>query len=147
MKSSHIMMAGAGATCLAALAFWIGTQGAPQVSPEESAGYAGKVIVPGLVLPELTETAQIGQKIFETACASCHGKDAAGQDGVAPPLVHKLYEPSHHADEAFQRAAALGVRAHHWPFGDMPPVEGISRGEVAMITRYIREMQRANGIK
>ena len=57
-----------------------------------------------------------------------------------------IYEPSHHGDEAFQRAAAVGVRGHHWPFGDMPPVEGVTRGDVTMIIAYIRELQRANGI-
>ena len=72
--------------------------------------------------------------------------NAVGQDGVAPPLVHKIYEPSHHGDESFQRAAAVGVRAHHWSFGDMPAVEGITRGDVTMIVAYIRELQRANGI-
>ncbi|WP_424943653.1 c-type cytochrome [Aliiroseovarius crassostreae] len=147
MKPSYILLAGTGLAGLAAFAFWVGVQGETSAPSDQIAGQAQKSIVPDLVLPELTDTAQIGKKIFDTACASCHGANAAGQDGVAPPLVHKIYEPSHHADEAFQRAAAVGVRAHHWPFGSMPPVEGISRGEVAMITRYIRELQRANGIK
>jgi hypothetical protein len=29
----------------------------------------------------------------------------------------------------------------------MPPVEGLTRGDVAMVVAYIREIQRANGIK
>ena len=100
-----------------------------------------------VLLPEtLSQNAQIGQLGFEAKCAACHGLNAAGQDGVAPPLVHIIYEPSHHGDEAFQRAVAVGVRGHHWPFGDMPPVEGITRGDVTMIVAYIRELQRANGI-
>jgi hypothetical protein len=28
----------------------------------------------------------------------------------------------------------------------MPPVEGLTRGDVAMVIDYIREIQRANGI-
>jgi mono/diheme cytochrome c family protein len=100
-----------------------------------------------VLLPEaLSQNAKIGKLGFEAKCAACHGMNAAGQEGVAPPLVHKIYEPSHHGDEAFQRAAALGVRRHHWPFGDMPPVEGVTRGDVTMIVAYIRELQRANGI-
>lgn len=100
-----------------------------------------------VVVPEtFSANAQIGQVAFEAKCAVCHGANAAGQDGVAPPLVHKIYEPGHHADEAFQRAAALGVRAHHWPFGNMPPVEDVTRGDVAMIVAYVRELQQANGI-
>ena len=98
-------------------------------------------------LPEnLSQNAQIGKLAFGVKCASCHGTNAAGQDGIAPPLVHIIYEPGHHGDEAFQRAAAIGVRAHHWPFGNMPAVEGITRGDVKMITSYVRELQRANGI-
>lgn len=109
-----------------------GTQGAAMAN----------VVIPAT----LSENAQIGQKAFETNCAACHGVNAAGQDRVAPPLVHKIYEPSHHGDESFQLAAAQGVRAHHWRFGNMPAVEGITRGEVTLIIAYIRELQRANGI-
>lgn len=107
-----------------------------------SAGAMANVALPD----SLSQNAQIGKRGFEAKCAVCHGMNAAGQDGVAPPLVHIIYEPSHHGDEAFQRAAALGVRAHHWRFGDMPPVADVTRGDVAMIVAYIRELQRANGI-
>lgn len=100
-----------------------------------------------VLLPEtLSQNAHIGKLGFEAKCAACHGLNAAGQDGVAPPLVHIIYEPSHHGDDAFHRAAAMGARGHHWPFGDMPPVEGITRGDVTMIVAYVRELQRANGI-
>ena len=100
-----------------------------------------------VTLPEqLSDNAIIGKRIFEAKCASCHGRNAAGQKGVAPPLIHKIYEPSHHGDESFQRAAALGVRAHHWPFGNMPPVDGLTRSDVSTIITYVRELQRTNGI-
>ncbi len=103
--------------------------------------------IANVILPEtFTQNAQIGKRAFDMNCATCHGINAAGQEGIAPPLVHIIYEPSHHADESFQRAVALGVRAHHWPFGDMPAVEGLTRGDVTLITNYIRELQRANGI-
>ncbi|TKZ15450.1 cytochrome c [Shimia litoralis] len=90
--------------------------------------------------------AAIGQRIFENACVECHGTNAVGNEGAGPPLIHVIYEPSHHADEAFQRAVANGVRSHHWQFGDMQPVAGLTRGDVAMVIAYIREIQRANGI-
>ncbi len=96
---------------------------------------------------ELSATAQIGQTAFNAKCAACHGSNAEGQKGVAPPLVHKIYEPSHHGDMAFVLAAQNGVRAHHWPFGNMPPVEGLTRADVLNIVAYVRELQRANGIK
>ncbi len=98
-------------------------------------------------LPEtLSANAQVGKMAFEAKCSACHGANAVGQTDVAPPLVHKIYEPSHHADESFRRAVSLGVPQHHWPFGNMPPVEGLTRGDVNMIIAYVRELQRANGI-
>lgn len=95
---------------------------------------------------ELSPDAQIGKRGFEANCAVCHGLNAAGQDGVAPPLVHKIYEPGHHADFAFMTAARNGVRSHHWPFGNMPPVEGLTDTDIGYIVRYVRELQKANGI-
>ena len=100
-----------------------------------------------VVLPDtLSDRAQMGKSAFEAKCTDCHGSDAVGRAGIAPPLIHKIYEPSHHGDEAFQRAVSMGVRAHHWPFGDMPPVTDLTRADVQMIVAYIREVQRANGI-
>lgn len=120
---------------------------ASQTTTTDTAISTENGVLANVLLPEpLSQNAQIGQLGFEAKCAACHGLNAAGQDGVAPPLVHIIYEPSHHGDEAFQRAAAMGVRGHHWPFGDMPPVEGVTRGDVTMIIAYIRELQRANGI-
>lgn len=101
-----------------------------------------EVNVPGV----LSANARIGKTAFEAKCAACHGANAAGQNGVAPPLVHKIYEPSHHGDESFWIATQNGVRAHHWQFGNMAPVEGLTRGDVKMIVTYVRELQRANGI-
>ena len=120
---------------------------APQTADSDTATTMEDGVLADVLLPEsLSQNAQIGQLGFEAKCAACHGLNAAGQDGVAPPLVHIIYEPSHHGDEAFQRAAAMGVRGHHWPFGEMPPIEGVTRGDVTMIIAYIRELQRANGI-
>ncbi len=99
-------------------------------------------------LPEsFSPQAEMGRRVFEAKCASCHGRNAAGQAGVAPPLVHQIYRPAHHADIAFLLAAKNGVQAHHWRFGNMPPVEAITEGEVRLVIRYIRELQQANGIR
>lgn len=114
----------------------------PGLDSSETPGALVTVAVP----EDLTSGAQVGQKLFEENCAACHGKNASGQAGIAPPLIHKIYEPSHHADESFQRAAAFGVRSHHWPFGNMPPIGDVNRADVTMIIAYVRELQRANGI-
>ncbi|MCX7560897.1 cytochrome c [Sulfitobacter sp. F26204] len=115
---------------------------AEQSQPVLEAGALVNVLLPESLSPE----AQLGKRGFDAKCAACHGRNAAGRDGVAPPLVHIIYEPGHHGDESFQRAAALGVRAHHWRFGDMPPVTGVTSSDVAKITAYIRALQRTNGI-
>ena len=99
-----------------------------------------------VVVPPLSARAKVGEKLFDAKCATCHGRNAAGQDGVAPPLVHKIYEPNHHADISFQQAAKYGVRAHHWRFGNMPPVPGVDEADLSKIIEYVRELQRANGI-
>lgn len=88
---------------------------------------------------------QLGEAKFAAHCAACHGPRAAGT-AQGPPLVHKIYEPNHHADVAFQRAALNGVRAHHWDFGNMPKVEGVAPDDVDQIIRYIRWLQRQAGI-
>lgn len=88
---------------------------------------------------------QKGVLKFNAFCARCHGERASGTT-QGPPLVHKIYEPNHHGDQAFQRAAASGVRAHHWNFGDMPRIEGVTQEDVVEITRYIRWLQRQAGI-
>ncbi|MFO8127721.1 c-type cytochrome [Yoonia sp.] len=106
----------------------------------------GTPLVQVVIPDQFSDAARIGQRIFDGNCASCHGPNAAGRAERAPPLVHKIYEPSHHGDEAFQRAVAMGVPAHHWPFGDMIPVPGLTPGDVAMVVAYIRELQGANGI-
>ncbi len=114
--------------------------------PDLSDIEAGSPIVEVKLPAELSVNAQIGQRAFEASCAACHGANAAGQNGVAPPLVHITYEPNHHSDMAFILAAKNGVRAHHWNFGNMPAVDGLTDGDVKLIAQYVRELQEANGI-
>lgn len=83
--------------------------------------------------------------MFDGNCARCHGAAARGTD-VGPPLVHRIYEPSHHADISFYRAVEFGVAAHHWRFGSMQPVEGVARDDVTQIIGYLRWLQQEAGI-
>lgn len=99
-----------------------------------------------VIVPALTPEARAGQQAFDRRCAVCHGDSARGS-AQGPPLVHALYRPAHHADIAFELAVRRGVAAHHWRFGNMPAQEGVSSVEVAQITRYVRELQQANGIR
>jgi mono/diheme cytochrome c family protein len=88
---------------------------------------------------------QAGEAKFNANCAACHGKQGVGT-AQGPPLVHKIYEPNHHGDAAFQRAAANGVKAHHWQFGDMPKIVGASPADVDQIIPYVRWLQKQAGI-
>ena len=112
---------------------------------QSSSDVPGKPLVQ-VKVPTLSAPSQLGEQLFNENCASCHGKNAAGQYGVAPPLVHIIYEPNHHGDMAFQLAAKRGVRQHHWHFGSMPAVPSVTQQDVSKITAYVRELQRANGI-
>jgi mono/diheme cytochrome c family protein len=86
-----------------------------------------------------------GERLFNATCGGCHGERAVGT-GHGPPLVHSYYEPNHHGDVAFQRAVTLGVVPHHWRFGPMPKINGVSDADVKAITAYVRWLQREAGI-
>lgn len=99
-----------------------------------------------VVIPELSEVARAGAEAFGLRCAGCHGLDAGGT-ATGPPLLDPIYRPAHHADVSFQLAVRRGVAAHHWSFGNMAPVPGLNVDELASIIRYVREIQRANGVE
>ena len=90
------------------------------------------------------EEYQAGEERFNGLCARCHGMAGRGTN-MGPPLVHKIYEPSHHADFAFMRAAMQGVRAHHWKFGNMPKISEATSDDVTQIIPYVRWLQRQAG--
>ena len=144
---------GAVAVVLIAATGWYWSQArtgedtASSAQPGTTARSAGAPMAEVVVPVEFSAQAAQGETYYTAVCASCHGANAAGQEGIAPPLVHRIYEPSHHGDMAFVMAARNGVRAHHWSFGNMPPVEQrLTDGELAAIITYVRELQRANGI-
>lgn len=137
----------AGALFAAGIAGWaILANSSNSHSSTPDASEFGAALVSVTVPDAFSGKAQIGQTAYQSICIDCHGKDGSGRNGMGPPLVHKIYEPSHHSDESFQRAVAAGVRSHHWSFGDMAAVDGLTRGDVVSIIAYIRALQRANGI-
>ena len=107
--------------------FWPITKNASKNIPSDNS-------LTAITLPKtLTTSAQSGRRIYNVKCAHCHGINAVGQNKVARPLIHKVYELNHRGDESFQRAVALCVSAHHWPFENMPPTKGITRSDVKLI--------------
>jgi mono/diheme cytochrome c family protein len=86
-----------------------------------------------------------GAQLFAANCAVCHGPVGDGT-AAGPPLVHVIYEPSHHGDASFLFAVQRGVQPHHWQFGPMPPVAGLDDTDVADIVAWVRARQREAGI-
>ncbi|MCI0530014.1 MAG: cytochrome c [Nitrospira sp.] len=86
-----------------------------------------------------------GEALFNAKCAPCHGPGAQGTNH-GPSFLSKIYEPNHHSDISFHRAVQQGVQAHHWKFGNMPKVEGVSEQDVNEIVGYVRWLQRQAGI-
>ena len=96
-------------------------------------------------LPPTPAEHRQGDSLFTANCASCHGASARGTD-QGPPLLHIIYEPSHHSDASFVLAAQRGVAAHHWGFGNMPPQPQVDSASLRKIIAYVRWAQREVGI-
>ena len=113
-----------------------GTESDPQAGaqrPGDGAAYA------------LSDTGREGEGLFNANCSACHGVNAAGTD-QGPTLIDRIYHPNHHSDFSFANAMSRGVGQHHWRFGDMPRVTGVTPEDAAKIICYVRHVQRANGI-
>ncbi len=130
---------------LAAILFFLILAGCSAADPPEYDNTPRDDTQTAATVPVLSDTARAGEQVFNANCALCHGMNAAGAN-QGPPLVHQVYEPAHHQDFAFRNAVRNGVPAHHWLFGDMPPVSGVSDDDVGRIICYVRELQLANGI-
>jgi mono/diheme cytochrome c family protein len=95
--------------------------------------------------PGASESAT-GAELYARSCASCHGSDLRGTDR-GPSHLSQVYAPDHHPDASFRAAIVQGSPAHHWDFGDMPPVGGLSDEEIGQIIAYVREQQEAHGLE
>jgi len=104
-----------------------------------------KAIYENPVEPQAGPKINLGRMNFEAYCASCHGKTGRGTD-KGPTFISPVYHPGHHADGSFYLAAKRGARAHHWKFGDMEPIPGISDAQITSIIEYVRAVQKANGL-
>ena len=96
--------------------------------------------------PQDPQLVSAGSNLYETNCASCHGSDLRGTD-EGPSHLSKVYEPNHHGDGAFQLAVMNGSPQHHWNFGNMPPVTGLSEDDIEAIIAFVRENQRIEGFE
>ncbi|MBI5641868.1 MAG: cytochrome c [Deltaproteobacteria bacterium] len=91
------------------------------------------------------ETLKKGELLYKHSCLKCHGEKGSGTES-GPPLVHKIYHPNHHSDMSFRWAVQRGARSHHWTFGNMPKIDGVSDDEIEVLIKYIRNLQKEAGI-
>lgn len=87
-----------------------------------------------------------GEPLYQASCAQCHGTDLRGTS-LGPSHLSIVYEPNHHGDAAFVLAARAGVRQHHWRFGNMPPIPGLSDSDLDAIVAYVRDQQSIHGFE
>ena len=87
-----------------------------------------------------------GAEVYAESCASCHGADLRGTD-KGPAHLSIVYEPNHHTDDSFRSAIANGAPQHHWNFGDMEPVEGLTDDDVEAVIAYVRAEQERQGFE
>ncbi len=113
-------------------------------SPQPIGDGSNGGVTPATV-PAEPDSARSGEELFNANCSACHGVGATGTD-AGPPLIHEIYEPGHHPDFSIRNAVNQGVLQHHWFFGNMLPVAGLSSDDVEKIICYIREAQRDGGI-
>ena len=85
-----------------------------------------------------------GEILYKASCAACHGSDLLGT-AVGSPHLSVIYNPEHHGDGSFALAVINGVKAHHFEFGDMPPIPTVTEDDFTRILAYIRETQRTEG--
>lgn len=87
-----------------------------------------------------------GRRLFAANCAQCHGSELQGTTR-GPSLLSVVYAPDHHPDGAFRSAIANGVVPHHWDFGAMPPIPGLTDDDITQIIGYVRDVQQRNGFE
>ena len=94
--------------------------------------------------PATTVSLERGGDVYAAKCAQCHGLDLRGTER-GPSHLSGIYAPAHHSDESFRRAVRQGSPQHHGRFGAMPPIDGVSDGDLEAVIAYVRAQQRERG--
>ncbi len=89
---------------------------------------------------------EMGADVYAKSCASCHGDDLRGTD-KGPSHLSIVYQPGHHPDPSFESAIQNGTPSHHWNFGDMPAIPGLSDEEISAVIAFVRSEQERLGFE
>ena len=139
-RPSVVIYAGA-AALLALLAAIVACTGGGNEPPAPTATPTATTTAPA----QPTAVSVGGRALFIQTCSVCHGVDLEGTDN-GPPFLNRIYGPGHHSDASFRLAVQRGVISHHWRFGNMPKIEGLTDEQVEEIIKYVREQQALAGI-
>ena len=94
--------------------------------------------------PTLTPVEQ-GRVLYDTYCAECHGPRAVGtREG--PGLLDARSQADSMSDAEFLDATVNGVDAGETEFAGMAAIPAVDEEEAALITLYIRDLQRGSAI-
>jgi mono/diheme cytochrome c family protein len=91
-----------------------------------------------------------GQKIFQKICAACHQQDAAGKEGVAPPLAGSEWVQAAGGERLVRivlngLSGPVQVQGKTWNLA-MPPLrENLDDEQIAMVLNYIRSQWGGGG--
>ena len=95
--------------------------------------------------PASSQLVDQGLVAFDRECARCHGRLAEGTER-GPNLIHRDYRPGVRSDAQFRRAVREGMPARRG-YGAMPASPGVSKRRLQRMITFLRELQRANGIR
>ncbi len=99
----------------------------------------------GIGPPPSSLSVEQGLVAFAGECARCHGQLARGTER-GPNLIHRYYGPSARSDAQFRRAVREGMPARGG-YGAMPAAPDVSKRRLERMITFLRELQRANGIR
>ena len=86
-----------------------------------------------------------GRVAFAEEGAACHGRLAEGTER-GPNLIHPDYGRRVRSDAQLRRAVREGMPAR-LGYGAMPPSPDVSARRLERMITFVRELQRANGIR
>ena len=89
---------------------------------------------------------QLGGIAYAKECTECHGRTARGTVR-GPNLIHPDYGPGKRSDAQFSQALREGKQARRAGYLDMPAVQDRSERNLKQLVAFLREVQRANGIR
>ena len=90
-------------------------------------------------------TVERGLVAFAGECVGCHGRLAEGTER-APNLIDRDFGPGVRSDAQLRRAVFEGLPGRRG-YGAMPPFPDLPEHRLERMIIFVRELQRANGIR